>query len=143
VVLSLGPQKVTIPDLTGASERAARIQLLRSGMQLGEESSAYLPGTPDDTVLQQDPAPGTANATSPHENILVSAEAPPAAFVMPELDGMQVQAAEAKLASAGLKVGKMTLEQAPGVAHGVVLDQVPSRGARVDASTPIELQVAE
>src|SRR5215831_5108032 len=38
VVLSLGPQKVIIPDLTAESERAARIELLRSGMQLGEES---------------------------------------------------------------------------------------------------------
>jgi serine/threonine-protein kinase len=143
VVLSLGPQKVTIPDLQGKSERAARIELLRSGMQLGEESTAYLPGTPSDSVLQQDPAPGTANATSPHENLLVSAAAPPAAFVMPELAGTAVQAAEAKLSASGLRVSKLTLEQAPGVEHGVVVNQSPSRGQRVDASIPIELQVAE
>jgi eukaryotic-like serine/threonine-protein kinase len=143
VVLSLGPQKVTIPDLSNSSERAARIELLRSGMQLGEESTAYVLGAPEGIVLQQDPAPGTSNATSPHENILVSATAPTPSYVMPELDGMQMQAADAKLASVGLKVAKTTLEQAPGVAHGVVLDQVPSRGARVDESVPIELQVAE
>lgn len=143
VVLSLGPQKVTIPLLSGMSERLARIELLRSGMQLGEESTAYLPGATADTVLDQDPEPGTANATSPHENILVAAEPPPAAYVMPQLDGYSLAAAEAKLASAGLKVPKITLEPAPGVEHGTVLDQTPSRGARVDSTIAVELHVAE
>ena len=143
VVLSLGPQKVQIPDLQGKSERAARIELMRSGMQLGEESTAYLPGQPGDTVLEQDPNPGTANATSPHENLLVSADAPPSAFVMPVLTNQPVAAAEAKLAASGLRVSKLTLVEAPGVLHGVVVDQAPAHGQRVDASVPIELQVAE
>jgi len=143
VVLSLGPQKVTIPVVSGMSERLARIQLLRSGMQLGEESTAYLPGAAADTVLDQDPEPGTSNAISPHENILVAAEPPPVAYVMPKLDGGTLAAAETKMASAGLKISKITLEQAPGVEHGTVLDQTPSRGARVDSTVPIELHVAE
>ena len=59
VVLSLGPQKATIPLLEERSLRAARIELMRSGMQIGEISSVYLPGTAnDETVLRQDPAAG-------------------------------------------------------------------------------------
>ncbi len=143
VVLSLGPQKVTIPALDGMSDRLARIELLRNGMQLGEETTVYLPGAPADTVIDQDPEPGATKATSPHENILVAAEAPAPAYVMPELDGMNFNAAEAKLAGAGLRVAKVTVEPAPGVEHGIVLDQTPSRGARVDATVPIELQVSE
>jgi len=143
VVLSLGPQKVTIPLVEGMSERLARIQLLRNGMQLGQESTVYLPGATPDTVLDQDPEPGTSNATSPHENILVAAEPPPVAYVMPGLDGDTLTAAEAKLATAGLKVSKITLEQAPGAEHGTVLDQVPTRGTRIDATVQIELHVAE
>jgi len=143
VVLSLGAQKVQIPDLQGKSERAARIELMRSGMQLGEESTAYLPGTDGDMVLEQDPVPGTSNITSPHENLLVSGEAPPAAYVMPVLTNQAVAAAEAKLSGAGLRVSKLTLVEAPGVLHGVVVDQAPAHGQRVDASVPIELQVAE
>jgi eukaryotic-like serine/threonine-protein kinase len=143
VVISLGPQKVTIPDLYGASERAARIELLRSDMQLGEESTAYLPGAPPDTVLEQDPTPGTSNVTSPHENLLVSGDQPPPAYVMPELDGTTIAAAEVKLASAGLKVAKLEIVQAPAAQHGIVVDQVPSRGSRVDSTVPIELQATE
>src|SRR5271170_2322686 len=72
VVLSLGPQKATIPLLEDRSLRAARIELLRGGMQIGEISSMYLPGaSSDDTVLRQDPAPGKTDITSPHVNLLV------------------------------------------------------------------------
>ena len=39
VVLSLGPQKATIPLLEERSLRAARIELMRTGMQIGEISS--------------------------------------------------------------------------------------------------------
>jgi beta-lactam-binding protein with PASTA domain len=143
VVLSLGPQKVSIPDLSGTTERAARIEIMRSGMQLGEESTVYFPDTDQYAVIDQDPAPGTANAISPHENLLVSAGPTPPAFVMPELNGSNVNAAEARLNAAGLKVSKITVEPAPGAQHGAVLDQIPTRGQRVDATTSIELQVAE
>ena len=45
VLISLGPQQATIPVLTDRSIRAARIELLRGGMQVGEISEAYLPET--------------------------------------------------------------------------------------------------
>src|ERR1700759_3013710 len=61
VVVSLGPQKATIPHLTDRSIRAARIELLRAGLQAGEISSLYLPGYEDDAVLLQDPSPGTSD----------------------------------------------------------------------------------
>src|ERR1019366_5021820 len=43
VVLSLGPQNVTIPALAGVSLRIARIQLLQSSLQLGEVTSYSAP----------------------------------------------------------------------------------------------------
>ena len=67
VVLSLGPRQVTIPELEGKSLRAARIELLRDALQVGEISAAYLPDSPADNVVQQDPRSGTS-AASPHVN---------------------------------------------------------------------------
>ena len=46
VVLSLGPQKATIPPLKDLSLRGAQVELLRSGMQPGEITNAYVPGNP-------------------------------------------------------------------------------------------------
>jgi beta-lactam-binding protein with PASTA domain len=143
VVLSLGPQKVTIPQLQDRSLRAAQVELLRGGMQLGEVSSAYLPGESADTVTEQNPAPGNTEVTGPHVNLLVSLGPRPAAYVMPELSGLPIAEAQAKLGSAGLRLSKLTPEPASDSAAGTVVGQTPARGERVDSSSTIELQVAE
>jgi eukaryotic-like serine/threonine-protein kinase len=143
VVLSLGPQKVTIPDLKDRSLRAAQVELLRGGMQLGEVSSAYLPGGSADTVTQQDPAPGTTDVTGPHVSLLVSLGPRPPAYVMPELSGLPLAEAQSRLSGAGLKVSKVVPGQASDSAPGTVIGQTPSRGQRVDSISTIELQVAE
>ena len=143
VVLSLGPQSATIPKLEDATLRSARIELLRTGLQVGEISSAYLPGWGTNEVIQQDPAPGSTDNASPHVDLLVSLGSRPPAYMMPGLAGLQLGDAEAKLRSAGLKVTKLTLTPSSGALHGSILSQSPVRGQRVDADSTIELQVAE
>jgi len=143
VVLSLGAQKQNIPRIEDMTQRAARIALLRGGMQVGEISAAYLPGEPVDAILQQDPAPGTSNVNSPHVSLLVSLGPRPAAYVMPELSGLPLAEAESKLGAAGLKVSKLIPAAIPGTPAGVIIGQTPLRGARAESSTAIELQVGE
>lgn len=143
VVLSLGPQKATIPLLEERSLRAARIELLRSGMQLGEVSSFYLPGSNEETVVKQDPAPGKSDVTSPHINLLVSLGNRPAANMMPELAGLTLIEAEARMSAAGLKLGKLTFTPTAGGQHGAVLVQPIPRGSRVVAGTPVDLQLSQ
>lgn len=143
VVLSLGPQTVTVPHLEQARLRSAEVQLLREGLQIGEVSSLYLPGTAPNTVLQQDPAPGSTDAVDPHVNVLVTLGPRPPAYVMPSLVGLSYAEAVAKLSAAGLKIARVVPATASGAARETVLDQTPSSGRRVDVTTPIELQVAE
>lgn len=143
VVLSLGAQRVTIPELEDKSVRAAQIEMLRDGLQLGEVSSAHLPDYPEDVVIEQDPAPGKTGVTGPHVDVLVSLGPAPPAYVMPELIGLSAAEAESKLNAAGLKVAKLATASVPDAVHGAVIDQTPGRGQRVDATTPVELQVAE
>ena len=123
--------------------RAAQIEMLREGLQLGEVSSAHLPDYPADAVIEQDPAPGTTDVTGPHVDLLVSLGPQPPAYVMPQLIGMPAAEAESKLNAAGLKVAKLASATVPGAVQGAVIDQTPEHGRRVDANTPIELQVAE
>lgn len=143
VVLSLGPQHAEIPKLEDSSLRAARIELLRSGLQVGEISSVYLPGWGADQVVRQDPPPGAADNVSPHVDLLVSLGPRPPAYVMPNLVGLSLADAEARLEPAGLKVGKLSLVPLPGATHGYVTGQTPLHGQRVDAASLVELQVAE
>ncbi len=143
VVLSLGPQKVTIPSLTRMNLREARIELLRGGLQIGEISSAYLPGFQANMVVEQDPASGSTDAASPHVNLLVSQGVRPPAYVMPGVIGLTLLEAVQRLTASGLKASKITLAAATGVPHGIVTSQAPAQGSRVEAGTSVELQVAE
>jgi beta-lactam-binding protein with PASTA domain len=143
VVLSLGPQKISIPQLQERSLRAAQVELMRGGMQLGEVSSVYLPGDVADTVTAQDPAPGNTEVTGPHVNLLVSLGPRPAAYVMPELTGLPIAEAQAKLGSAGLRLSKLTPQPNSDSPVGTIVAQTPARGQRVESGSTIELQVAE
>jgi serine/threonine-protein kinase len=143
VVVSLGPQVAKIPNLLSKSARADRIELLRSGLEVGEVSSAYFPDEPADTVILQDPTAGADNASTSHVSMLVSEGARPPAFVMPDLQGMNLSDAELRISANGLKIGKVTFTLDTTAPHGTIAQQSPPRGARVDSTIPIDLQIAE
>jgi beta-lactam-binding protein with PASTA domain len=143
VILSLGPQQVTIPELEGKSLRAARIEILRSSLQVGEVSNAWLGEQEPGVVLKQNPPPQSKNAGSPRVNLLVAQPAREPAYVMPNLTGLLVQEAERRLAAAGLRVAKVTATPLVAALPGTVVAQMPARGARVTPTTPAELQVVQ
>lgn len=145
VVLSLGPQKVSVPDLVDLSLPAARLKLLNTGLQLGEVSYIYSAGEPYGLILQQDPFPGENGLSSPRVSVLVSLGARPPAYLMPDLKGVSVSHAKALLKSGSLQTPQ--IEQAgdssasSGAAGETVVEQNPTPGARVDQTTPITLTV--
>jgi len=142
VVLSLGPQTVKIPGLEGQSMRAARIDLLQSGLQLGEVTAIYLPGTQPDIVLKQDPPEGTT-ASSPHVDLLVSSADRQTFYVMPSVVGLEQQEASRTLGAAGLKSGKVNRIAQAGAPKGTIVGQNPPGGDRIPADTTVELGVAD
>ncbi|HKF53549.1 MAG TPA: PASTA domain-containing protein [Candidatus Acidoferrales bacterium] len=143
VVLSLGVQNTTIPQLDDRSLHAAQIELLSGGLQAGEISSVHLAGFGADVILKQQPPAGSTNATSPHVDMLLSMGAPDVAYVMPSLDGLTQAEAQQRLDAAGLKVSKVTALPLTGKPSGTVTSQLPLRGARVEPGVSVELQVAQ
>lgn len=143
VVLSLGPQKVSVPALTGQSARTARIELLRAGLQVGEISNVYLSDHELDEVVQQNPPPQTSNSASPRVNLLVSQGGRPVEYVMPDLVGMPLADAQRRAGAAGLHLAKISFSAISVLPKGMVAAQLPQRGARIVAGANIELQVVE
>jgi eukaryotic-like serine/threonine-protein kinase len=140
VVLSLGQRQLQIPLLEGNSLRVSRIELLRAGLQVGEVTAVSMPDQPMDAVVIQTPRPG-AGASSPRVDVLVSQGPRENTFVMPHLIGLNETDAQHRLDVAQLrrKVNYVTAPQWP---HGAVIDQSPHGGARIPASSLIELTVA-
>jgi eukaryotic-like serine/threonine-protein kinase len=140
VVLSLGQRQLQIPLLEGNSLRASRIELLRAALQVGEVTAVTMPDQPLDAVVIQNPRPG-AGASSPRVDVLVSQGPHENAYVMPHLIGLNESDAQHRLDVAQMrrKVNYVTAPQWP---HGAVIDQSPMGGARLPASSTIDLTVA-
>jgi beta-lactam-binding protein with PASTA domain len=156
VAESLGPQKVEVPDTVGMDERLAALRLRRMGLAIG--TTARLPYTkePEGKVLAQDPPAHAQGIEGPSVNLLVAAptQDTPDGYVMPDLAGMPVVAAQTALQRVGIKtsptyvdvhvppVGEGNAPPAVPQAPGSVIGQQPSAGSRVDQSTQIKLTVA-
>jgi eukaryotic-like serine/threonine-protein kinase len=140
VVLSLGQRQLEVPLLEGKSLRASRIELLRTGLQVGEVSGVTMPDEAVDTVVLQTPRPG-AGAATPRVDVLVSQGPREVAWVMPHLVGLNEVDAQHRLDAAGLR-HRVNYVAAPQWPHGAVIDQTPLAGARLGSSATIELTVA-
>jgi len=104
---SLGPQQVSVPDVTGQTERPASLILRR--LLLDVSGVAHLPApAPSGIVLAQSPPPNSKGMNGPKVSLLVSDDeiaADEPAYVMPSIVGLTVGAASLRLADAGLHIG--------------------------------------
>jgi beta-lactam-binding protein with PASTA domain len=110
VTESLGGQKVSVPDVTGQTERPASLMLRRLQLELGTVAHLPAPG-PAGVVLTQSPPPNSAGLNGPRVALLVSddeAAASTVAYVMPSIVGMTLSAAQARLATVGLHIAGAT-----------------------------------
>lgn len=141
LVLSLGPQKVAVPQLVDMTLRAAQLRLLALGLQLGEVSYLYTTQEPAGFVIQQDPPAGTTELSHPRVSLLVSQGPQPTRFLMPDFTGQKAAEVQAQLGAAGFAV---RLEPTPTEAAepGTVIGQQPAAGSQLVAGTVVVLRVA-
>src|SRR5689334_18497395 len=83
VAESLGPQRATIPDLTGESELAATLNLRQRGLELATLGSVTLSDAIPDQIVAQAPPPNATDAVSPRVDVLLSEAPPKTEYVMP------------------------------------------------------------
>lgn len=105
VTESIGSQQVSIPDVTGQTERPASLALRRSSLELGTVASIAAPGD-SGIVLAQTPPPNASGVDRPRVSLLLSQSASAAAqaFVMPQLTGLSLNAAISRINAAGLRI---------------------------------------
>ncbi len=151
---SLGPQRVDIPNVIGQSERAAEINILRRGLDVGAVAGLEMPGAPPDQVIAQSPSPSASNIAAPKISLLASQAAQPQAFVMPNLAGQSLGVATAALKDAGLRVGKVTQGNGatstanisqptppPSAPTNIIASQNPAPGSKVLAGSSVDFEV--
>jgi beta-lactam-binding protein with PASTA domain len=123
LALSLGPQRVTIPQVVGKSNRAAAISIAERGLQLNSTDNIQLSGAENGQVIAQDPPANATDVSAPKISLLVAQTPSPQAFVMPSFIGQPLGGVTITLQSAGFVVGKVTV--APPVSAAAPLGSAP------------------
>jgi beta-lactam-binding protein with PASTA domain len=155
VAQSLGPQRVTIPDVTGGSERIAELNIRRRGLSLGSVAHVNLPDAPLDQVISQSPPPNASGVSAPKINLLVSDGAELPTYVMPNLTGQPLGSAMLALQDAGVKAGKISVLRPPlpgepqaapvavsePSAASMIVTQTPAPGQKITAGSAVNFEV--
>ncbi len=164
VASSLGPQRVEIPNVLGESHRAAEINILRRGLDVGAIAEVAMRGAATDQVLGQSPPPNASGIAAPKISLLTNAPAPPQAFLMPNFIGQALGGVTMVLQDAGFRLGNVSL--APPVTSSqppttlsdalpsavpappleptpasIVISQNPAPGAKIVMGATVDLEV--
>jgi beta-lactam-binding protein with PASTA domain len=134
VAQSLGPQRVSIPDVTRQSERAAQWNIQRRGLEVASTAEMRVPGTPADQVLAQSPPANASQVEAPRTSLLVTVAADPPAYVMPSFVGQSLGTASRTLEDAGFKLGIVSM--APPVVSAEALTTAPAVSAAPLQTSP-------
>lgn len=140
VTESLGAQRISVPDLTGESERSAGVSIRRLALEPGAVARLIVPGDAD-VVIAQSPAPNSTGADSPRVSLLVSdpADAQPQAYVMPQLVGLTYAVAADHAAASGLHLQVVPSAQEP--PNAAVADSTPAVQNHGQSSATLSISV--
>jgi eukaryotic-like serine/threonine-protein kinase len=137
--VSGGPGDVTVPDVVGQSEEAARAELSRAGFEVTVETAAS-----DDVdqglVIRQSPAGDSQAERGSTVTIVVSSG--PEQVTVPDVRRREQSDAERLLRDRGLTVGDVSQRPSTDFAPGIVIAQDPGPTARVDRGSAVDITVA-
>jgi beta-lactam-binding protein with PASTA domain len=139
VWVSSGPRATVVPPLAAQTERTARIRLEQGGLKVLAVSEFRSTAYPADTVVAQDPPAATLAAGV---SLLVNRAEEGAAYVMPDVIGIDGTRAADTLRKQGLRVTVVGSQPYPGVPPGTVVRQTPSGGFKVTDSDAVSLEVS-
>ncbi len=141
VRLSLGQERVVVPELFGQSSQAAQQALDRVGLKAGRRARVRGQHV-GEGVLASDPPAG--HETQPMTAVALLVNETPARqlWVMPPLILRPSSAVLSFCQSNHLRVGEVHEVAYPGLDHGVVLRQYPPAGSPLSRSDIITLWVS-
>jgi eukaryotic-like serine/threonine-protein kinase len=141
VVVSLGEERVAVPELRGLSLRQAGLELQNAQLILGQVARVRGAGG-DGKVQVSSPHAGSEAAMGDSVAVLVASGDGSDAFLMPNLAGQELGDVRALIESRGFRVGDVAYRDVKDVFPGTVLEQSPARGARIRRGESIDLVVA-
>ena len=140
-ILSLGPQRLTVPDLVGRSLPSAQVAMASAGLAGGRTLQVYS-ANPAGTVVDQDPRPGATLPADGTVDLMLSQSNTAQRYVMPDLVYRDYDEVRTFFERAGLRLGRVTFEIYEGARRGTILRQFPLAGHAITPQEAVSLVVA-
>lgn len=143
VIISAGSEIVTVPKLEGRSVEASVDILREAGLVRGRMTQIHTTLFPAGRILAQQPLPDVDVPRNSAVGLLVSQGENEAKFLMPDLVYKKASTAIERLKSLEFKVSDIRYVSYPGWEPGIILNQVPPPGFRVQRRNLISLEVSK
>lgn len=141
IVLSKGPQTISMPNLLDLSVQQANIILEEHGICQGELSRTYNNRVEKDHIITQVPSQGTTISRGGCVDLLISMGRQPEAFKMPDLIGLTLEDALQSIEKIKLVIGEIKSSHHKNKPRNIIVKQTPTSGHRVIAASPVSLLI--
>ncbi len=141
VVLSLGAEKIVMPDLKGLTLRETEAMIRRLGLQLGKVSKTYSDDIREGRVVAHFPDFGGICRFGQNIDLLISLGANAREYIMPELSGKELARIRSMFDEMGVQPAHIKYESSSHLKPGVVIKQEPSAGSLVSVAEDVYLTV--
>lgn len=139
VVVSLGPEIVTVPDVQRRSLIEARLLIEQARLEVGELREQYDEEVRGGFVLAQDPQPGARVERGRPTNLVISKG--PQRVAMPPLVGRSLREARRVLEDLGITLAEVKTSPTTDLEPGIVIDQIPGAGTQIRSADRVTVTV--
>jgi serine/threonine-protein kinase len=139
LVVSAGPPKIPVPDVSNLDAALAQRLVAAAGLVVSQVESVQS-GSPRGLAMLTRPPAGTALAPGAGLALVVSRGAP--TISVPDLLGMSIADARMRLELDGLQLGTPTRRRTADANPGTVIEQRPASGTLASPGTVVDIVVA-
>ncbi len=137
LLVSRGPEQVTVPDVTGLTRESAEGRLRDEGLDVSVDEQES--DEPEGDVISQSPSGGSKVTRGETVTITVSTGRPQA--TVPDVVGLGEGRASSRLSGAGLTPVRQERPVTDPAQDGVVIEQRPGAGTEVDEGSQVVIVI--
>src|SRR6202049_4029766 len=140
LVISLGPQRVTVPNVEGLTQDAMTTAITGAKLTVGTVTQQSSNTVATGKEMSQEAEDGGSPGQGYPEKIKISSG--PQMVTMPNVEGLTQDAATTAIRAAKLTVGTVTQQISNTVATGKVISQDPASGGSAAQGSPVNLIIS-
>jgi len=143
VTLSAGKEKVIVPRFIGRSLQAIGPEIIEAGLMKGKISHVHTPAYAAGKIISQNPLDSEEVARGSRISFLVSQGERERKFLMPDLIGTRSSVVIEKLKELEFNIGHIRYSYYPGLESGIIINQYPEPGSRIQRRNLITMEVSK